>query len=337
MSQLSDDQLRALHQLSTFSPPDALGVETNPLPSAEKSQLPSPHIPTPYDLRPRTPHSSPAPPPSPHPDIQPRYILRPRAQYAAPVTHADTGKSMEYRDLLADPTTRDVWLHSAANEFGRLAQGLPDNRVDATNTIFFIPITKVPRTKRPTYARFVCSFRPQKLEPYRTRITVSGNLIDYPGNLSMKVTDMTTFKILVNSTLSTPGAKWLGLDVKNYYLGTPMDNYEYMFIPINQIPQEIIDHYNLHNIVHKGKVYVEIRRGMYGLPQAGILAETQLIHFLGKYGYAPVPHTPRLWHHQWRPITFCLVVDNFGIKYVGRVIQFPPEMDENWLRYELLN
>ena len=206
---------------------------------------------------------------------------------------------MEYRNLLADPTTRDVWLHSAANEFGRLAQGLPDNRVDATNTIFFIPVTKVPRNKRPTYARFVCSFRLQKPEPYRTRLTVGGNLIDYPGNLSMKVADMTTFKILVNSTLSTPGAKWLGLDVKNYYLGTPMDNYEYMFIPLNQIPQEIIDHYNLHNIVHKGKVYVEICRGMYSLPQAGILAETQLIHFLGKYGYSPVTHTPGLWRHQW--------------------------------------
>ena len=318
LSQLSDDQLRALHQLSTFFPTNAPGVETNPSPSAKKSQLPSHHIPTPYNLRPRTPDSSPAPTPSPRPAIQPRYNLRPRAQYAAPVTHADTGKSMEYRDLLADPTTRDVWLHSAANEFGQLAQGLPDNRVDATNTIFFIPINKVPRNKRPTYTRFVCSFRPQKLEPYRTRITVGGNLIDYPGNLSMKVADMTTFKILVNSTLSTPGAKWLGLDVKNYYLGTPMDNYEYMFIPINQIPQEIIDHYNLHNIVHKGKVYIEIRRGMYGLPQAGILAETQLIHFLGKYGYSPVPHTPGLWRHQWRPITFCLVVDDFGVKYVGR-------------------
>ena len=318
LSQLSDDQLRALHQLSTFFPPDAPGVETNASPSAKKSQLPSPHIPTPYNLRPRPPDSSPAPTPSPRPAVQPCYNLRPRAQYATPVTHADTGKSMEYRDLLADPTTRDIWLHSAANEFGRLAQGLSDNRVDATNTIFFIPINKVPRNKRPTYACFVCSFRPQKLEPYRTRITVGGNLIDYPGNLSMKVADMTTFKILVNSTLSTPGAKWLGLDVKNYYLGTPMGNYEYMFIPINQIPQEIIDHYNLHNIVHKGKVYVEIRRGMYGLPQAGILAETQLIHFLGKYGYSPVPHTPGLWRHQWRPITFCLVVDDFGVKYVGR-------------------
>ena len=83
-----------------------------------------------------------------------------------------------------------------------------------------------------------------------------------------------------------------------------MDNYEYMFIPINQIPQEIIGHYNLHNIVHHGKVYVEIRCSMYGLPQAGILAEQQLTHFLGSYGYSPVPHTPGLWHHQWQPITF---------------------------------
>ena len=79
----------------------------------------------------------------------------------------------------------------------------------------------------------------------------------------------------------------------------PMDNYEYMFIPINQIPQEIIDHYNLHKIAHNSKVYVEIRRSMYGLPQAGILAEKQLIRFLGSYGYSPVPHTPGLWCHQW--------------------------------------
>ena len=316
LSQLSDDQLRALHQPSTFFPPDAPGVETNPSP--EKPQGPSPHIPPPYNLRPRPPDSSPAPPPSPHPAIQPRYNLRPRAPYTAPITHADTGRSMKYRNLLAVPTTRDVWLHSAANKFGRLAQGLPDNRIDATNTIFFIPVTKVPRNKRPTYAHFVCSFRLQKPEPYRPRITAGGNLIDYPGNLSMKMADMTTFKILVNRTLATPGAKWLGLDVKNYYLGTPMDNYEYMFIPINQIPQEIIDHYNLHNIVHKGKVYVEIRRGMYGLPQAGILAEKQLIHFLGNYGYSPVPHTPGLWRHKLQPITFCLVVNDFGVKYVGR-------------------
>ena len=144
---------------------------------------------------------------------------------------------------IVSPSTHATWLRSAANEFGCLAQGLSDNRVEPTNTIFFIPRSKVPKHKRPTYARFVCSYRPQKAEPYRTRITVGGNLIDYPGYLSMKVADMTTFKILMNSTLSTPGARWLGLDVKNYYLGTPMEDYKYMFIPITSIPNEIITHY----------------------------------------------------------------------------------------------
>ena len=118
LSQLSDDQLRALHQLSTFFPTDAPGVENQPVATPAKPQFPAPHKPAPHKLQQRPPESSPATPPSPGPAIQPRYNLRPRAPYAAPVTHADTGRSMEYRDLLADPTTRDVWLHSAANEFG---------------------------------------------------------------------------------------------------------------------------------------------------------------------------------------------------------------------------
>ena len=266
-------------------------------PNAPTTPTPTQHIPiVPYNLRPRTS----------------------RPHYAAPITHSETGRSMEYKDLITDPSTRATWLHSAANKFGRLAQGLPDERVEPTNTMFFIPFSQVPKHKRPTYASFVRSYRPQKAEPYRTRLTVGGNLIDYPGNLSMKVADMTTFKILVNSTLSTPGARWLGLDVKNYYLGTPMDDYEYMFIPITSIPDEIIAYYKLCDLVHNGRVYIEIRRGMYGLPQAGILAEQQLTRFLATYGYAPVRHTPGLWRHKWRPISFCLVVDDFGVKYIGK-------------------
>ena len=96
-----------------------------------------------------------------------------------------------------------------------------------------------------------------------------------------------------------------------------MDNYEYMFMPINQIPQEIINRYNLHKIAHNGKVYVEICHGMYGLPQAGILAEKQVICFLGSYGYSPVPHTPGLWRHQWQPITFCVEKPQFLIGLIS--------------------
>ena len=81
---------------------------------------------------------------------QPYYKLLPRppiTPYAAPVTHADTGTSMEYCDLITDPTTKDIWLRSAANEFSHPAQGIPHKCIDPTNTIFFIPITKVPPDK----------------------------------------------------------------------------------------------------------------------------------------------------------------------------------------------
>ena len=199
------------------------------------------HLPPVPPLTPVPTPATPTIPTSLQPLTQLPYNLRLRTScphYAAPITHSETGKSIEYRDLINDPSTHTTWLRSAANEFGRLAQGLSDNRVEPTNTIFFIPLSKVPKHKRPTYARFVCSYRPQKSEPYHTCITVGGNLIDYPGNLSMKVANMTTFKILVNSTLSTPGACWLGLDVKNYYLGTPMEDYEYMFIPSPPSPMK---------------------------------------------------------------------------------------------------
>eukprot|EP00957_Ditylum_brightwellii_P038085 2880364-Ditylum_brightwellii.AAC.1 len=56
---------------------------------------------------------------------------------------------------------------------------------------------------------------------------------------------------------------------------------------------------------------------MYGLPQAGKIANDQLIKHLAKFGYSPEQHTPGLWKHKDRDITFCLVADNFGIKYTN--------------------
>merc|ERR1712155_271516 len=55
-----------------------------------------------------------------------------------------------------------------------------------------------------------------------------------------------------------------------------------------------------------------------GLPQAGILANKLLKKRLAKQGYFEMPHTPGLWRHCSRPITFTLVVDDFGIKYQGQ-------------------
>ncbi|KAL7480901.1 hypothetical protein ACHAW6_006564 [Cyclotella cf. meneghiniana] len=62
---------------------------------------------------------------------------------------------------------------------------------------------------------------------------------------------------------------------------------------------------------------MEIRRGCYGLPQSGILANKLLKKRMAQHGYFEVPHTPGLWKHIHRPVQFTLVVDDFGIKYVG--------------------
>ena len=110
----------------------------------------------------------------------------------------------------------------------------------------------------------------------------------------------------------------MGIDIKNFYLGTPLDRYECMRIPISLFLQHIIDQYNLRSKIKSGHVYLEIRNAIYGVPQAGILANKQLCEKLESVGYCEVAHTPGLWRHVTRPVQFSLVVDDFGVKYVGK-------------------
>jgi hypothetical protein len=84
------------------------------------------------------------------------------------------------------------------------------------------------------------------------------------------------------------------------------------------LPDAIIEHYDLRPLFHNGYVYVEIRRGMYGLSQAGLIANDRLVAFLKPHGYEPCPLTHGLWRHTTRDIVFSLVVDDFGIKYTNR-------------------
>jgi hypothetical protein len=67
-------------------------------------------------------------------------------------------------------------------------------------------IKKIPQDRTVTYARIVVDYRPQKDDPNRVRITVGGNLINYPGELTTRTANLTTAKILWNSIISTPSA-----------------------------------------------------------------------------------------------------------------------------------
>ena len=164
----------------------------------------------------------------------------------------------------------------------------------------------------------VVDFHPQKPDPNRVRIIAGGNLIHYPGELTTRTANLTTSKILWNSVVSTDDAKYMFIDIKNLYLGTPLERYEYMSIPLQLFPQHTIEQYNLRTHAKNGQVYIEIRKAIYGLPQAGILANKLLPERLRPHGYFEVPYTPGLWKHISRPISFTLVVDDFGIKYDGR-------------------
>jgi hypothetical protein len=103
-----------------------------------------------------------------------------------------------------------------------------------------------------------------------------------------------------------------------FYLGTPMESFEYMRIPIKLIPQEIIAQYNLFPLVSDGHVYIKVKKGMYGLPQADIIANQLLSHRLAIHGYHQTKFTPCLWRHVTHPLQFTLVVDDFGVQYVGK-------------------
>ena len=144
---------------------------------------------------------------------------------------------LEYRQLLKHPKLGPLWNRSAADEFGRLAQGI-GGRIKGTNTIEFIHKSEVPadRFKDVTYIKFVCTIRTEKKDPHRTRAMMGGNLINYPKDVGTNMTTLLLIKIFLNSVISTPGAHFISLDLVNFYLITPLKRTKFATIKLGDIP-----------------------------------------------------------------------------------------------------
>ena len=115
---------------------------------------------------------------------QPRYALTAQCQKTRKensVTHQTSGVAQEYRHLIKVPD-RKIWERSFAKKLGQLDQGIRE--VKGTNTVIFIPKSKVLKDKKVTYVKIVCKVKPEKEEKERTRLTVGGNLLYFTGNLS---------------------------------------------------------------------------------------------------------------------------------------------------------
>jgi hypothetical protein len=149
-------------------------------------------------------------------------------------------------------------------------------------------------------------------------LTVGSNRVNFPGDCGMPTVDMVTVKLRLSGVILTKGVCYCTIDLKDFYLMTPMTRPEYMRMKIEDLPKDFVTMYNLTDkATSNGFVYIKIQKGMYGLPQAGILVQELLEQCLNTYGYRQSLITPGLWQHDYRPISFTLCVDNFGIKYVG--------------------
>ncbi len=121
-----------------------------------------------------------------------------------------------------------------------------------------------------------------------------------------------------NSALSTKDVQYRCLDIKNFYLSTPLDWYKYMKMQLALLPEWMQMQYNLDKLALNRFVYLEMCRTVWGHLQAGILANKFLQKHLLPHRYFKCPNTPGLWKHATHPILFTLVADNFGVKYVGK-------------------
>jgi hypothetical protein len=224
------------------------------------------------------------------------------SQSALSILDPTTGDFLEHCQLCRDPRYKTTWDTSYANELGHLCQGIgsgptPNSqRIVGTNTFCLIDYNDIPLHKRKEicHTMVVCKVRPEKDNPDRTRITIGGNRICYPGNVGTNTASLKLVKLLLNSILSRKGACFSTINIKNFYLDTPMPNSEYVCIKISDIPDEFFMEYNLGGRDRKGWIYFEIRKGHYGLPQAGILANDFLCSHLLTEGFYEAASTPGL-------------------------------------------
>lgn len=214
-------------------------------------------------------------------------------------------KPLKWKAAIRGPD-KEKWEKANVEEWERL--------LDTSKTLKFIHHDEKPGDRLASYynPQVKKKIDPAGVEKFRVRGTYGGDRTDWDGPRSALTASMTTVKLNLNATISE-GAKWMTADIVDYYLGTPLLKKEYMRVNIKYIPEKVLVKYE--GLIKDGYVMSEISKGIYGLPQAGLLAQERLVRHLAKNGYHQAKNTPCLFSHEEKKIVFTLVVDDFGIKY----------------------
>jgi hypothetical protein len=152
----------------------------------------------------------------------------------------ETGKSLKNQELITKLRYKIKWMRSTSHEIIRTYN---------TNTIRFIRRSNIPKGSKVTYGSFVVDIKDHTEEKERTILSIGGDLIEYPGDKSTRIAGLKTAKSLINSVISTLGAKFLVIYIKTFYLNTPLGRLKYMVLNLSSLPQETIDKYNLLELV----------------------------------------------------------------------------------------
>jgi len=224
--------------------------------------------------------------------------------FTAQDTNAD-GTRLTSSSALKGPEAAR-WLFEHGEEIVKL--------IESTTARLIVP-QDMPRDRKAAYYNPQCKIKDKPTGvQYRVRGTIGGNQIHYPGATAAYTASLETIRILLNTVVSEK-ANFCTADIKDFYLGTPLERPEYMRISLKHIPAEIQLRYNMAAFAHNGYVLMEVNRSIYGLPQAGKLSQDRLVAHLTSHGYKQCTQTPCLFIHESNGIAFTLVVDDFLIKY----------------------
>jgi hypothetical protein len=224
-----------------------------------------------------------------------------------PLNVNSDGSPLTYRTATHGPESAD-WHAAEAAEIDRLLD---------TTTMHAIHLHQQPSDRRgdTTY------YNPKPKEKYddemnkvyRIRGTAGGDRINYDGPTKANTAALSTVKILLQSVVSD-NANFMTLDIKDFYLMTPLPRSEYIRIPLKFLSLQILAKHSLRPFILNNSILFEVTKSMYGLPHAGKIAQDNLIARLATHGYLQTG-TTCLFRHATNGVAFTLVVDDFGVKF----------------------
>ncbi len=127
------------------------------------------------------------------------------------------------------------------------------------------------------------------------RFRVRGDRINYPGKVATPTAEMLVAKMLFNSVISTRGARFMTMDISNFYLMTPVHQPKFIRMKLSDIPDEIINEYNLQDkTTPSSSIYIVANHSMYSVPQTGLIANKLLEKRSNEHGYQQSKLVPGL-------------------------------------------